>query len=410
MPLDYTELLGVQRPLERAIQGYQIGTGLEQQKQDRAFVTEQRQQQQQAVQAQQEQARAMQADLATFSQKPNKTQQDYLDMISRNPSLATHFKSSVDVLGEKEKSVVQKQASDIFSMLQAGETDLAKAELEELKIAAENSGNTEKVRGADALLKMIEVNPEAAATTAGLQLAATMGPEQFAKLHTESEKLKFKREELAQEKELTLGEQAAKARKELQSVTTAGAEKIFDQSLKLSDRFVKSAGEFVKSRDSFARVQASAEDPSAAGDMALIFNFMKVLDPGSTVREGEFATAQNAAGMPERIRAQYNRVIDGERLTTKTRNDFVSRAGKLFDTQVKNHDKRIAEYSRLAKEFDLPISSVIIDLTDPETLEKSKAEGTTKLLDAATARQLLKEAGGDKDKARELAKEKGFEL
>jgi len=34
---------------------------------------------------------------------------------------------------------------------------------------------------------------------------------------------------------------------------------------------------------------------------------MKILDPGSVVREGEFATAQNSAGIPERIRAKYNR-------------------------------------------------------------------------------------------------------
>jgi hypothetical protein len=80
----------------------------------------------------------------------------------------------------------------------------------------------------------------------------------------------------------------------------------------------------------YQRVLSSAKDPSAAGDLALIFNYMKVLDPGSTVREGEFATAQNSGSLPERIWSQYNKIMSGERLTPDIRKDFVKRAGDLF--------------------------------------------------------------------------------
>ena len=59
-------------------------------------------------------------------------------------------------------------------------------------------------------------------------------------------------------------------------------------------------------RDSEAKINAVASDPSAASDLALIFSFMKVLDPGSVVREQEFANAQNAAGVPDQVRNLYN--------------------------------------------------------------------------------------------------------
>jgi hypothetical protein len=153
---------------------------------------------------------------------------------------------------------------------------------------------------------------------------------------------------------------------------TAGLSKEqFERAQKLSTRFEKASGEFIKTRDAFARVQASAKDPSAAGDLALIFNFMKVLDPGSTVREGEFATAQNAAGVPERVRAQFNRVFSGERLTEKSRGDFTDRSTRLFKTQDKLHKTRISEFKRFAKDAGVPEESVIIDLTDPETLKEA---------------------------------------
>jgi hypothetical protein len=70
-------------------------------------------------------------------------------------------------------------------------------------------------------------------------------------------------------------------------------------------------------KSAYGRVLASQE--TAAGDLALIFNYMKMLDPGSVVREGEFATAQNAAGVPDRIKNLYNNLNRGERLKSSQR-------------------------------------------------------------------------------------------
>jgi len=131
----------------------------------------------------------------------------------------------------------------------------------------------------------------------------------------------------------------------------------------LRDEFINQSQDFTKIRDSFARVRASAEDPSAAGDLAIIFNYMKILDPGSVVRESEFATAQNAASVPERIRAQYNRVLNGERLSDVTRRDFVDRAGRLVQSQIPAHEKLKGEYARLAQSFGIDPTQVIVDLS-----------------------------------------------
>jgi len=130
----------------------------------------------------------------------------------------------------------------------------------------------------------------------------------------------------------------------------------------LRKEFVKDAGEFVKIRDSFGRIQAASVDPSAAGDLALIFNFMKMLDPGSVVRESEFATAQNAAGVPERIRASYNRVINGEKLGPDQRVDFVDRANKLFTAQNTQHQQRIEVFGQLATNAGVNPENVTINL------------------------------------------------
>ncbi len=133
----------------------------------------------------------------------------------------------------------------------------------------------------------------------------------------------------------------------------------FDQEDKLRDEFTKGAGEFVKVRDAWNRIQASVKNPSAAGDLSLIFNYMKVLDPGSTVREGEFATAQNSAGIPDILRAKYNSVISGERLADTQRNDFASRAMMLYEAQENQYKALENRYRELAVMYDLDPEKVV---------------------------------------------------
>jgi len=112
---------------------------------------------------------------------------------------------------------------------------------------------------------------------------------------------------------------------------------------------------------SYSRVISSATDPSAAGDLALIFNFMKVLDPGSVVREGEFATASNAGGIDDSIRNIYNRVRDGTRLTEKQRADFVDRASKLYKGAEDQYMNLAGQYGNFAKNAGLVPEQVIPD-------------------------------------------------
>ena len=136
-----------------------------------------------------------------------------------------------------------------------------------------------------------------------------------------------------------------------------------DNEAKLRGEYTGQLKEFVQVRDAFGRVATAAQDPSAAGDLALIFNYMKMLDPGSVVREQEFANAQNAAGVPERIRAAYNNALKGERLTEATRTDFVDRASRLFENQLGGANKTREVYSGLAGQYGFDPSRVTPDLS-----------------------------------------------
>jgi len=126
---------------------------------------------------------------------------------------------------------------------------------------------------------------------------------------------------------------------------------IFSQEQQLRTQYLGQTKDFRDVRDAYGRIQSSAKDPSAAGDLALIFNYMKMLDPGSTVREGEFANAQNAGGIPERIWSSYNKAMSGERLAPPQRTDFINRAKSLYGKAEFQKKKTQAEYRKMASSY-----------------------------------------------------------
>lgn len=138
-------------------------------------------------------------------------------------------------------------------------------------------------------------------------------------------------------------------------------QKLFGNEKDLRREYTTLSKPFIKVRDSYGRVLESVKQPSAAGDLALIFNYMKMLDPGSVVREGEFATAQNAAGVPARIRSMYNQIRSGERLTQGTRKDFFDRAQMIYRRQKATQDDLARKFSSLAQRVGLNPANVVLD-------------------------------------------------
>lgn len=133
----------------------------------------------------------------------------------------------------------------------------------------------------------------------------------------------------------------------------------------LRREFSTLAKPYFEVRDAFGRIEVAARNPSAAGDLALIFNFMKILDPVSTVREGEFATAQNAGGVPDRIKALYNRIARGERLTEDQRGDFVNQSRNLMTEQERQYLAIQNQYGGIAQRLGLNQQNVLIDFRRP---------------------------------------------
>jgi hypothetical protein len=128
----------------------------------------------------------------------------------------------------------------------------------------------------------------------------------------------------------------------------------------------------------YRKVKNSANNPSAAGDLSLIFNYMKMLDPGSVVREGEFANAQNSTGVPDRIRNMYNRVLSGERMNPTMRQDFIGQANKVYDAQYQSFDNLRKGYEDLANRKGVNLKDIFMY----NKIEQPQENGTNGMANA----------------------------
>ena len=135
--------------------------------------------------------------------------------------------------------------------------------------------------------------------------------------------------------------------------------------------------DFNKVRTAYEKVKQAGANPSPAGDLSLIFNYMKILDPGSVVREGEFANAQNAGGIDTKIRNLYNQIIDGTRLSPDQRQDFLNQSKNAASAEFKGAREALDQYKGLAANSGLRVDQIIPSnyLQIEEELSPSQPQG-----------------------------------
>ena len=100
-------------------------------------------------------------------------------------------------------------------------------------------------------------------------------------------------------------------------------------------------------------------EPSGAGDMAMVFSFMKMLDPGSVVREGEFKTA---AGMNPQylfLARKWNKMAKGTMFTTSDRLSFVDAVNKVLKAKVQDANRVYKMYSKDLERQGYPSSFIL---------------------------------------------------
>ncbi|MBU6188412.1 MAG: hypothetical protein KGR68_03765 [Betaproteobacteria bacterium] len=143
----------------------------------------------------------------------------------------------------------------------------------------------------------------------------------------------------------------------------------------LRDEFNQLTAEFRVTQRAHDTLVSVSRDPSPAGDLSLLYQFNKLLDPNSVVRESEFATAARTGSLDQRVGAAVLRVLNGERLTVEQRADFVRQADLIAEAQRRSYTRLRDQYSGIARRAGIPVDQVIVDHEGPPQQRAAPTQG-----------------------------------
>jgi hypothetical protein len=146
------------------------------------------------------------------------------------------------------------------------------------------------------------------------------------------------------------------------SLKKAGVEdKSFSRAIDLRKDFrsepVYKAQQEMKS--AYSQVKAGLDAQTPVGDLAAATKIMKLLDPGSVVRESELGMAMAATGLLDRVTNYAENIVKGTKLTEQQRKDFANLAQSLYSISESEYNKKREEYVGIAKRNNLPLEDVV---------------------------------------------------
>ena len=111
--------------------------------------------------------------------------------------------------------------------------------------------------------------------------------------------------------------------------------------------------EFTKDTQDFEKIQQFKKQitnapNTGAGALSAVFGFMKLLDPNSVVRPSEQASAENAGGVPARLRSIWNRALRGG-MGEELMAEFRAEAERIYGDRLKRYNRRYKRYEGIAK-------------------------------------------------------------
>ena len=164
----------------------------------------------------------------------------------------------------------------------------------------------------------------------------------------------------------------------------------------LRDDYRKDSANFVEISRQAKIIESSLNDDSAAGTLASATAFMKMLDPGSVVRESELAMAMKTNGALDRMGNYINVIQSGQVLTKQQKADFAKLIKAYSNASNEAQRNLNKKYGQISSEYGLdPKRVAVYDVEKEAKPEKVEAKVTPQTKIVKTRADLDKVKSGE---------------
>jgi hypothetical protein len=112
-------------------------------------------------------------------------------------------------------------------------------------------------------------------------------------------------------------------------------------------------------KSALSAVQESLKKENPIGDVAAATKIMKLLDPGSVVRESELGIAMAASGKMDRISNYVDMWKKGTLLTPTQRAEFGALANELYNASARAYNDKRGEYAAFGAKYEIDANTAL---------------------------------------------------
>jgi hypothetical protein len=145
------------------------------------------------------------------------------------------------------------------------------------------------------------------------------------------------------------------------SISINTGEKGFKNEFDLSKEFKNEPvyKDFQGMKGALSAVQESLKKENPIGDVAAATKIMKLLDPGSVVRESELGIAMAASGKMDRISNYVDMWKKGTLLTPTQRTEFGALANELYNASARAYNDKRGEYANFGAKYEIDANTAL---------------------------------------------------
>ena len=198
------------------------------------------------------------------------------------------------------------------------------------------------------------------ANAAALQFLAATDPAKYAELTAKQDNLPSDIKSAMAFMQLTPEQKTAYEKIKTMSapktvIDMTGGQKGFENEMTLKKTFAAEPvyKAYSEMQSAYGQITDSLKQASPAGDLAAATKFMKLLDPGSVVRESELGMAMAASGALDRATNYAQMRISGTKLTDTQRKDFQQLSNQLFGTATSAYNQKRGEFEQMGSAYGI---------------------------------------------------------
>lgn len=133
--------------------------------------------------------------------------------------------------------------------------------------------------------------------------------------------------------------------------------------------------DFNDMKSAYGQVLTALDQGNPIGDVAGATKVMKLLDPGSVVRESELGIAMSASGRMDRLKNYFDMWSKGTKLTPTQRDEFKQLSTELYAAAGQAYNQKRGEYLDFGKETGVGLGTVLGPSANIPSVVKKPAAG-----------------------------------